>query len=219
MEDDFEAPEIWDEFQWEKFLQEQEQNTQKYFQLMEKYLDDPERDQKIAAEMGWDWDEEEGAMAELDALMAEELAIEAEESEGEEDGLGTYFQTPVYAEMVQLHHAIEVWMESRPELAQNALAVTVAAKTALCSAKLAAALSQESDEEEIELGMVLAYLKRAMQAINESIEAEWQLGQAGEIEAEQHEELKRLLFNVRNQIVDLMRETRSEWRRRFGPAN
>ncbi len=219
MDDDFEAPEVWDEFQWEKFLQEQERNTQKYFELIEKYLDDPERDQKIAAEMGWQWDDETGVMAELDGLLAEEMAVEAEEESAEDDGLGAYFQSPVYADMVQLHHAIEVWMESRPELMQHPLAVTVATKTALCSAKLAAALSQDGDEEPVELGMVLAYLKRAMQASNEAIEAEWQLYQAKELGPEQHENLKRLLFNVRNQIVDLLRDTRSEWRRRFGPAS
>lgn len=218
MEDDFEVPEIWDEFQWEKFLQEQERNTEKYFQLMEKYGNDPDRDEKIAVEMGWQWSEEQGTWAEMDEMMAEELAVEDEEDDT--DGLGSYFQSPVYADILQLHHAIESWMESLPDLQTNPLAITVAAKTALCSAKLAAALSQDEDApEETEIGMVLAYLKRALQAINEALDAEWQLKQSGGIEPDRHGELKRLLFNVRNQIVDLMREYRSEWRRRFGSAS
>ena len=37
-DDDFETPEIWDEYQWERFLQQQDRNTEKYFGLLEKYL-------------------------------------------------------------------------------------------------------------------------------------------------------------------------------------
>ena len=51
---DFPPEEIWDEYVWERFLQQQDRNTEKYFQLLEKYLDDPDRDAIIAEEMGWD---------------------------------------------------------------------------------------------------------------------------------------------------------------------
>lgn len=51
-DDDFETPEIWDEYQWERFLQQQDRNTEKYFGLLEKYLDHPDRDNIIAKEMG-----------------------------------------------------------------------------------------------------------------------------------------------------------------------
>jgi hypothetical protein len=30
-DDDFETPEIWDEYQWERFLQQQDRNTEKYW--------------------------------------------------------------------------------------------------------------------------------------------------------------------------------------------
>ena len=60
---------IWDEYQWERFLQQQESKAEKYMRLLEEYLDDPQRDEIIAREMGWtqlldarDWS------AELDAL-------------------------------------------------------------------------------------------------------------------------------------------------------
>ena len=53
-DDDFETPEIWDEYQWERFLQQQDRNTEKYFGLLEKYLDHPDRDNIIAKEMGWE---------------------------------------------------------------------------------------------------------------------------------------------------------------------
>ena len=61
-DDDFETPEIWDEYQWERFLQQQDRNTEKYFGLLEKYLDHPDRDSIIAREMGWEsFDEDRDA--------------------------------------------------------------------------------------------------------------------------------------------------------------
>src|SRR3954447_15541234 len=59
----------WDEYEWERFLQQQDQKTEKYMELLEKYLDHPQRDQIIAREMGWtqlvnteDWSDEVDAM-------------------------------------------------------------------------------------------------------------------------------------------------------------
>ena len=49
---DFER-EPWDEYDWERFLQQQDHKTEKYMELLEKYLDDPQRDEIIAREMGW----------------------------------------------------------------------------------------------------------------------------------------------------------------------
>src|ERR1043166_3997047 len=43
----------WDEYDWERFLQQQDQKTEKYMELLEKYIDDPHRDEIVAREMGW----------------------------------------------------------------------------------------------------------------------------------------------------------------------
>src|SRR5436853_2222492 len=71
---------IWDEYDWERFLQQQDQRTEKYMELLEKYIDDPQRDEIIAREMGWakstgdgDWS------AEVDALLDEDWHIQNEE--------------------------------------------------------------------------------------------------------------------------------------------
>ena len=65
---------VWDEYDWERFLQQQDRKTEKYMELLEKYIDDPNRDQIIAREMGWhhlldengkDWS------ANLDTLFAQ----------------------------------------------------------------------------------------------------------------------------------------------------
>src|SRR5450755_3204521 len=68
---------VWDEYEWERFLQQQDHKTEKYMELLEKYLDHPQRDQIIAREMGWtqllngdDWTDE------VDALMADEASAD-----------------------------------------------------------------------------------------------------------------------------------------------
>src|SRR5216110_2081305 len=50
---DHQPERAWDEYDWERFLQQQDHKTEKYMELLEKYLDDPNRDQIIAREMGW----------------------------------------------------------------------------------------------------------------------------------------------------------------------
>ena len=79
-DDDFETPEIWDEYQWERFLQQQDRNTEKYFGLLEKYLDHPDRDSIIAREMGWEsFDEDRDAEWDevAESLCEEEMSLGA----------------------------------------------------------------------------------------------------------------------------------------------
>jgi hypothetical protein len=69
----------WDEFDYEKFMRESDARTDKYAELLEKYMDHPERDKIIAKEMGWTWLEE--------ALEEEEQAKSSSPSQKQE-GLG-----------------------------------------------------------------------------------------------------------------------------------
>ena len=45
---DPEPERAWDEHDWERFLQQQDHKTEKYMELLEKYLDHPERDESYA---------------------------------------------------------------------------------------------------------------------------------------------------------------------------
>ena len=92
-------------------------------------------------------------------------------------------------------------------------AVKLATHSALASAKLAAALSDDGVDE---IGMTIAYLKRALKAITMSMDAAAQLLSEKLITAEQHGVLQQRLFQVRDGIITLMGEYRGEWRRRFG---
>jgi len=44
---------LWDEFDYEKFMRECDARTDKYAELLDKYMDHPDRDRIIAKEMGW----------------------------------------------------------------------------------------------------------------------------------------------------------------------
>ena len=166
----------WDEYDWERFLQQQDHKTEKYMELLEKYLDDPQRDQIIAREMGWtqslsqnEWSDE------VDALLAEES--EGEQSDARsgasiESGIEGFEDHGLYRAAFALTVWIDQLFDDDSSLQNQPAAVKLATHSALASAKLAAALS---DEDVDEIGMTIAYLKRALKAITTSMEAAAQL--------------------------------------------
>ena len=210
-----ESEPMWDEYDWERFLQEQDQKTEKYMQLLETYLDDPRRDEIIAREMGWtqlldakDWS------AEVDALLDED----AEDEDGFDPGDAvrapeTIEQHSLYQAALALTIWIDQLFDQKPLLQNEPAAIRLATHSALASAKLAAALSGDDVDE---IGMTIAYLKRALKAITISLDAAAQLLSKKLITGAQHSVLQQRLFQVRDGIITLMGEYRSEWRRRFG---
>src|SRR5690242_2348891 len=207
---DHQPERAWDEYDWERFLQQQDHKTEKYMELLEKYLDDPNRDQIIAREMGWtqllegrDWTQE------VDALLEED---EEEEKSPPPD---SFEEHSLYRAAFALTVWIDHMFDQDSALQNEPSAVKLATHAALASAKLAAALSGDHLDE---IGMTIAYLKRALKAITTSMNAAAQLQKAaGLISQSEYLVLQQRLFEVRDGIVSLMGEYRAEWRRRFGP--
>ncbi len=208
----------WDEYDWERFLQQQDHKTEKYMELLEKYLDHPQRDQIIAREMGWtqllngnDWTEE------VDALLADESSSGEDNEPAGEEKIGSVADGFEDNSLYRAAFALTVWIDQlfdeTPSLQNAPAAVKLATHSALASAKLAAALS---DDDVDELGMTIAYLKRALKAITVSMEAAVQLLSERLISPRQHAVLVQRLFQVRDGIITLMGEYRGEWLRRFG---
>src|SRR5438105_7402203 len=140
-----ESERMWDEYDWERFLQQQDQKTEKYMQLLETYLDDPQRDEIIAREMGWtqlldakDWS------AEVDALLDEDAT---EEDDFRLDEAARSAETFEEHSLYRAAFALTIWIDQlfdQSALLQNEpTAVKLATHSALASAKLAAALSGE----------------------------------------------------------------------------
>jgi len=204
---------IWDEYDWERFLRQQDQRTEKYMELLEKYIDDPQRDEIIAREMGWtqilgdgDWS------AEVDALLDEDWRLQNDETP-EQKATENFEDNILYRAAFALTVWIDKLFDQNAALQNEPAAIKLATHAALASAKLAAALS---DDDVDELGMTIAYLKRALKAITVSLDSAAKLLSEKLIAARQYSVLQQRLFQVRDGIITLMGEYRGEWRRRHG---
>ncbi len=218
---DHEPNRAWDEYEWERFLQQQDHKTEKYMELLEKYLDHPQRDQIIAREMGWsqllngdEWTDEVDALLADDASLDEDSDLEDEAEIEEPQGVPDSFEDhSLYRAAFALTVRIDRLFDENPPLQNEPSAVKLATHSALASAKLAAALS---DDDVDEIGMTIAYLKRALKAITVSMEAGRQMVSERLITSREHSALEQRLFQVRDGIITLMGEYRGEWLRRFG---
>ena len=214
-----EPEQVWDEYAWERFLQQQDRKTEQYMELLEKYIDDPDRDQIIAREMGWshllqndgsDWSDLSFEASSEDDDFCTDDAVECDGEEAEAEGFELH---PLY----QASFALTVWIDQlfdeHGDVENLPCAVKLATNAAVTSAKLAAALS---DDEVDEIGMTIAYLKRALKAITTAIDASLQFGREAKLGGRRRVQLHNRLFHVRDGIIELMGEFRSEWRRRYG---
>jgi hypothetical protein len=212
---------IWDEYQWERFLQQQEKRTEKYMELLEKYMDHPQRDEIIAREMNWthlqedrgrQWEEE------VDAMFEQELAgmeDETGEEEQKEEGGYPFESHPLYRLAIEFSAELGKILDGLdPKAQEHPAASALQTGATVTAAKLAAALS---DGEKVEdLGMCIAYLKRALHAANGALSSAAHLENAGVMDAEQVGRIRSLLFSLRDGIVSKAGECRAEFRRRHG---
>ena len=223
MPEENEPEKMWDEYDWERFLQQQDRKTERYMELLEKYIDDPERDQIIAREMGWpnpvetddfDWNTLSFEANSADSGFEEDAADDEDEEIDDEDieGIPESFELhPLY----QASFALTVWIDQifdeMEEFQNHPAAVKLATNSAVASAKLAAALSDDGVDE---LGMTIAYLKRALKAVTHAIDASLVLAQEVRLSSHRRRQLHARLFQVRDGIIELMGDYRNEWRKR-----
>ena len=240
---------VWDEYDWERFLQQQDRKTEKYMELLEKYLDDPNRDQIIAREMGWNhltdengknWsadletlfntsrnggkdddeaDEDDDAEDEFDDADEDDDDLDEDEDdddldeEDEEETANRYDSHPLYQAANALAVHIDGMFDERDPVSQHPAVVRLTTSATLTNVKLAAALSEEEVDE---LGMTIAYLKRALKAVTNALDATSQCQAEQLFDHEGAQDLRARIFQVRDGIVSLMGQYRSEWRRRYG---
>lgn len=219
------VPELWDEYQWERFLQQQDRKTEQYFELFEKYQDHPDRDEIIAREMGWslsdddDEEDDEESSDWIEAVGEDGAGEDDEEADDDDDEEEAEFDelqhSEVYMQSMELNRRVFALVEERDALKDHPVAVELATRVAICGAKLAAALCGDDLSE---VGMTIAYLKRALKAANDALGAASRLNGAGLITKADLGSINELLFPIRERIVDMMGEYRAELRRRRGEA-
>jgi len=215
MPDNEEPEKIWDEYDWERFLQQQDRKTEKYMELLERYMDDPNRDQIIAREMGWyhllDKDGEKWA-ENVDSLFDQEYQAEEESDSSTMDQEEGFEVHPLYKASFALTIWIDQLFDELGDMQNQPAAVKLSTQAAIASAKLAAALS---DDDVDEIGMTIAYLKRALKAIMVALDAAMQLRKDVELNGDHFGKLNHRLFQIRDGVIELMGSYRAEWRRRF----
>ncbi len=217
MADEHEQPEReWDEYEWERFLQNQDLRTERYLELLEKYVDHPERDVIIAREMGW-FDCSTGGAGWENDCDNEEEATEPAEFELEREAAGSggedeLDEHPLYRVAFELTVWLDGVLEARGKRAvEHPAAIELAKQACILGGKVAAALS---GPEESEIGMTIAYLKRALRASNLALNAYSEVHREHLLGRVRDKQLREKLFNVRDAIVLLIGELRAEWRRR-----
>jgi hypothetical protein len=213
MADEHEQPEReWDEYEWERFLQNQDLRTERYLELLERYVDHPERDVLIAREMGWfefsageeGWEASCAGEEELEQIECELDGV----ADAAEEALEEH---PLYRIAFDLTVWLDGALEARGErVTEHPAALELAKQTCILGGKVAAALS---GPEESELGMTIAYLKRALRAANLALNAYAEVHREHLLGRVRDKQLRSRLFQVRDAVVVLIGETRAEWKR------
>ena len=198
-----------DEFAWEERLKESDRLTEAYQEVLEKYVEDSDSEQKEAFVMGWD--------ALLDALAErDEAGIESEhpldfdEDEEEDDFLDLDEFDEEDEHPLQIK-AQELAMRAMDLLPKDAPAGSAAYQLIThlleVSGKLAGALHGHGSGFEPEPGFVLAVLKRCLNWLNDAVGACQKLMEverdADQLAALEH--IRATIFEIRETIVELRR--------------
>lgn len=200
-----------DEYEWEERLKESDRLADAYQEVLEKYMDDRDSEQKEAFVMGWDGlldamaEEAEGGEAEMLHMEAfgpvvDGAQVPDDEAEESHPLQARAHEVALRAFDVVRNHGDETAAGSR--LLSSLLQV---------SNKLAGALNGREEGYHPETGYVLAILKRCLSWSNEAIAACLELQAQEEAGAERRRTLDQLreeVFEVRDAIVALRRELR-----------
>ena len=211
-----------DEFAWEERLKESDRLTDAYQEVLEKYMEDSDSEQKEAFVMGWDGLLD--ALAERDeageddfsdecksyGLDDDELGFEDDEEDDDDFEADESFSAeddhPLQAKAQELAmRAMDVIERDAGPGTPSSQLITNLLQV---SGKLAGVLHGRGSGYEPETGFVLAVLKRCLNWLNESVGACQQLMDL-ERDPDQRVALAHIrgsVFEIRDGIVELRRE-------------
>jgi hypothetical protein len=213
----------WDEFRCEEFLRESDARGEKFRQLLEKYLDHPDRERIVAYEMGWPWLEEKLAEetepdsaeqpsnepVEIDDSLPDELELPPPDPlrEGVDwvrDEHGDVVH-PIKKRATDMLHELldELRVAGNPEEQDAALGDFVGYAMIL-SGKLAGALGSIARGWETDAGLTIAFLKRALEQLHHALAAAERVGPNTAFPSRRLAYFQGELLNIRQQLIDLM---------------
>lgn len=219
-----------DEFAWEERLKESDRLTDAYQEVLEKYREDADSEQKEAFVMGWDGLLD--ALANRDESGEDDFDDDEDDEDDEEDspygddddddffdelfdkdaetlfddGLDEESDHPLQKKAQDLAiHAMEVIVR---DAGPGTPSYELLTNLLQVSGKLAGVLRNGMDDDGPEAGLVLAILKRCLAWLNEAVRA-CQTLIASERDVEQKAVLAKIrqtAFEIRDDIVALRRE-------------
>lgn len=225
--DDEEDPRYWDmdEFEWEKQLQESDAMTKRYMELIETYLDHPEREQIIAHEMGWDG--LDGVFDDDDEMVFEGVPFDNDDDDDDDDD---------YIPLEPLVHTEgRDWVRSRDGKIRHPLSDRAASLAmrmwSICkehgltdrdgdgdadiqsmlfnaqtiSAKLAGALDSLAYDDDPDGGFVVACLKRTLHHFGQVITNISIVSQKNRLPPAIIQGVRDELFAIRQEVLALMK--------------
>lgn len=223
---DEENEEPWDEFKWEEFLKQSDERADKLGKIIEEHSNDPNLQDIIAREMGWNKPpegESEDFPGESDFLFDNEEDEEGEEWKAatgqlhdydkEEKGLPDFKTDPLYNPAFDLGIAAHDWAKSLPEPIQESREIwDIVGDLCIPAAKIAAGFNDE-DEPEM-LGFRIASYKRGLAAANKALDAMNNLSEKKLVDAEKLLTLSRQAREIRNGLAIRILELREQFYRK-----
>ncbi len=206
-----------DEFAWEERLKESDRLTEAYQEVLEKYLEDEDSEQKEAFVMGWDGlldaladrDESGGGDDDDDGFELPDFGLLGLEDDDEDDyfpGTADEADHPLQAKAQEL--AMRAMDLIDKEAGPGTPSYQLMDSLLQVSGKLAGVLHGRGTDFEAEKGFVLAVLKRCLNWLNDAMAACKML-----VDEEQDSDqkaalahIRRSALEVRDDIVALRRE-------------
>ncbi len=208
------------EFEWEKRLRESDALAEKYSALLQEFIDHPEHDRMISHQMGWDWlDGVFGRKPSGEALQARPAP--REDVNPLEPNPLTEGRDWVRTETGRVTHplsnrahtvAMDMWQycSERGLMGEtgNRDLYDMVFQVQCLSAKLAGALNGIAYDREVEGGFIVACLKRTLKHINQSMASADTVTAADLLDHDRLEAFRSDLFQIRQEILQLMKQYR-----------
>lgn len=209
---------IMNEFEWEKFFKESDKRTDKFQQLFEKYIEHPNRDEIVAEEMGWNEPQEEMDGDELEVFDEVEFSVPLDDlrpnplTEGidwvrNEDG---HIHHPLTLKIIEA--SMKMWHHCKEKnlLNHDEDVLRMVTQFQITGAKVAGALDCLGFDDGREGGFIVACLKRSLNYLHQSVAAAERVKNKKAFSSDAVEEYQKILFEIREQILDLMNHFRKK---------
>lgn len=226
------------EFEWERVLKDSDRKNERLGEVLEKYHGHPDSEKLIAREMGWTWVEEEieaqerGVFAEVDELDPsgpddtstgyfddgddEEFDDELREPDPLREGIDWVRDTdgsiehPLALKALQFSNGLWREFEDNGLLGETGDSRIFEWVGLIESAgvRLSTTLGEVAFGEDVEPGYIIAGLKRAVSHIHHALDMLQQIEPVNLIDRDRARECQRTLFELRQDIIALMRQCR-----------